>query len=113
MLPLYLCGEMRAAVWLLLLLIGLHGSQAQVAGDTDVWTEVKALKTILMEAMVKQTILQKQVDDLKEEQARGKQSKNAKLLYLWVLSLFDLSSKSKPTCVLIDQEKQRWPFTQP
>ncbi|CAG04689.1 unnamed protein product [Tetraodon nigroviridis] len=63
---------MGAAVGLLLLLIGLHGSQAQVAGDTDVWTEVKALKTILMEAMVKQTILQKQVDELKEEQARGK-----------------------------------------
>lgn len=40
-----LCGEMRAAARLLLMFIGLCGSQAQVGGDTersDVWTEVRA-----------------------------------------------------------------------
>lgn len=76
---------MRAAAGLLLLLIGLCGSQAQVGGDTgcsDVQTEVKALKTMLAEVMVKQTILQTQIDELKTQQPCGKQSGKAKLLYL-------------------------------
>lgn len=74
---------MRAAAGLLLLLMGLCGSQAQVGGDADVWTEVRALRAMLMEAMVKQTTLQSQVKELKAEQARGRQSQNDKLLYFW------------------------------
>lgn len=62
---LYLCGEMRAE---LPMFIGLRGSQTQVGGDTerlDVWTEVRALRDLLMEAMVRQKILQTQVNELK------------------------------------------------
>lgn len=76
---------MRAAAGLLLLLIGLCGSQAQVGGDIDVQTEVKALRTMLAEVMVKQTIMQTQIDELKAQQPCGKQSRKAKLLYLSVL----------------------------
>lgn len=77
---------MRAAAGLLLLLIGLPGSQAQdggCAGHSDVWTEVRALRAMLMEAMVKLTVLQTQLDGLKAQQAPGKQPQNAKLFYLW------------------------------
>lgn len=40
---------------------------------------------MLIEAMVKQKILQTQVDELKAEQAQSKQPENAIMLYLWVL----------------------------
>lgn len=79
---------MRAAAGLLLLLIGLCGSQAQLGDDAErsnLLTEVKAIKGMLAEVMVKQMVLEMQVNELKEKQDRGKQSEKATLLYLWVL----------------------------
>lgn len=121
---LYLCGEMRAE---LPMFIGLRGSQTQVGGDTehsDVWTEVRALRDLLMEAMVRQKILQTQVNELKAKEAPGKQPKNANMLYLWVLIrvlqvllVFFLNFCSQfyikmHFVLLLYQRKQRWPFTQ-
>lgn len=78
---------MRAVPGLLVLLISLCGSQAETEGRTkcsDVLTEVNALKMMLIEAVMMQKIQQTQIDELKDELARGKQRE--KLLYLWVLS---------------------------
>lgn len=105
---------MRAAAGLLLLVIGLCGSQAENGGEinrSDVWTEVSVLKTMLMEAMMTQKLLQTQVNELKAEQARGKQSENAKNCFICGFGVLH-SSKSKPARLLLSQRKQRWPFTQ-
>lgn len=121
---LYLCGEMRAE---LPMFIGLRGSHTQVGGDTerlDVWTEVRALRDLLMETMVRQKILQTQVNELKAKKTPSKQPKNANMLFLWVLIrvlrvllVFFLSFCSQfyikmHFVLLLYQRKQRWPFTQ-
>lgn len=68
---------MRAITGLLLLLISLSGSQAQDGGGTEpsnIWPEVKALKDLFGELMVKQTILETEVNNLKDELTLGKQN---------------------------------------
>lgn len=66
---------MRAIAGLLLLLISLSGSQAQGGDDlSNVWAEVKALKELLAELLVKQTILETEVSNLKAELTLGTQN---------------------------------------
>lgn len=73
-LPPYLGDKMRAVAGLLLLLISLSGSQAQEGAEvSDVWPEVKALKVLLAELLVKQTILETDVNNLKAELTLGTQ----------------------------------------
>lgn len=65
---------MRAVAGLLLLLISLSGSQAQDGDDpSNVWPEIKALKELLAELLVKQTILESDVNNLKAELTLGTQ----------------------------------------
>lgn len=72
---------MRAAAGLLLLLIGLYGSQAQLEGDAD-FLSFKALNLMLVKAMSRLSTLEKEVNQLRAELARGKLSENPEKLNL-------------------------------
>lgn len=65
---------MRTIAGLLLVLISLSGSQAQEGDDpSDVQPEVKVLKELLAELLMKQRILQTDVNNLRAELTLGTQ----------------------------------------
>lgn len=72
-LPLYLGDKMRGVAGLLLLLISLSGSQAQCGGEGSE-PDVKALKDLLAELVLKLTFLETDVSDLKAELTLGTQN---------------------------------------